>query len=32
MTGRDEHHMGAREVIADFVDHFFCRGAPNFRL
>ena len=31
-AGRNEHHMGAREVIADLVDHFFCRGAPDFGL
>ena len=31
-AGGDEHHVRARELIADFVDHFFGGRAPDFRL
>ena len=31
-AGRDEGHVGARELVADLVDHLLGGGAADFRL
>ena len=31
-AGGDEHHVGAREMVADFIEHFLGRGGADVRL
>ena len=31
-AGGDEHHVGAREMVADFVEHLLCRGRADIGL
>ena len=31
-AGGDEHHVGARKVVANFIEHFLGRGCADIRL